>query len=252
MKAPKGQPITQYDMADSDYQGGLKLDFLTVEALDRVRKDMELLVEDKIFEWQGSLKKTYDKYIHPDVLDLEDKEMWRMLREGEILDAFQYDSVQGRNAIATIGMDSFQQALDGNALMRLSCEGEQPINRYKRFKDNINLWYSEMKEAGLTYEEIAVMRKHLDKSFGVAPTQESVMRLSMDDKIAGFDLVWANKLRKAIAKSKAKDMIEEVYTKFINSGIKLGNREVFLQYVWNSCVVPQLGYAFSEPHLAGL
>lgn len=148
-------------------------------------------------------------------------------------------------------MDGFQQALDGNALMRLSCEGEQPINRYKRFKDDITIWYSEMREAGLMYEEIEVMRKHLDKSFGVAPTQESVMRLSMDSKIAGFDLIWANKLRKAIAKSKAKDMIEEVYNKFMVSGTSLGNRTVFLQYVWDSCIVPQLGYAFSEPHLAG-
>ena len=93
MKAPSGQPITQYDMSDSDYQGGLKVDFLTIEALDRVRKDIELLIEDKVLEWKGSLKKTYDKYIHPDILDLEDKEMWRMLRDGEILDAFQYDSV---------------------------------------------------------------------------------------------------------------------------------------------------------------
>ena len=93
MKAPSGQPITQYDMSDSDYQGGLKVDFLTIEALDRIRKDMELLIDDGVIEWKGDLKSTYNKYIHPDVLDLEDKEMWRMLREGEILDAFQYDSV---------------------------------------------------------------------------------------------------------------------------------------------------------------
>lgn len=251
MKAPNGQPITQYDMADSDYQGGLKLDFLTIEGLDRIRKDLELLLEDSVIKWQGNLKATYDKYIHPDVLDLEDEQMWEMLRKGDILDAFQYDSVQGRNAISIIEPTSFQQAMDGNALMRLSCDGEQPINRYRRFKDNILLWYEEMKEAGLTFEEIAVMREHLDKSFGVAPTQESVMRLSMDHRIAGFDLVWANKLRKAIAKSKAKDMIQEVYNKFIEKGIDLENRELFLNYVWDSCIVPQLGYAFSEPHLAG-
>lgn len=227
------------------------ISFLTIEALDRIRKDMELLIEDEVIEWKGNLKKTYDSYIHPDILNLDDPEMWRMLRDGEILDAFQYDSVQGRNAIATIGMDSFQQALDGNALMRLSCEGEQPIHKYRRFKVDINIWYQEMREYGLSEEEIIVMRDHLDKSFGVAPTQESVMRLSMDNRIAAFDLVWANKLRKAIAKSKAKDMIEEVYNKFIQSGTTLGNRELFLNYVWESCIVPQLGYAFSEPHLAG-
>lgn len=251
MKSPNGQEITQYDMLDSDYQGGLKLDFLTVEALDRIRKDMELLLEDGLIEWQGDLKSTYNKYLHPDVLDLEDKEMWKMLREGKILDAFQYDSPQGRNAIAIIEPENFQQVAEGNALMRLSCDGEQPIHRYSRFKKDINSWYEEMIDYGLREDEVEVMRKHLDKSFGVASTQESVMRLSMDSKIANFDLVWANKLRKAIAKSYAKDMIEPVRQHFIQSGTENGNRELFLNYVWESCIVPQLGYSFSEPHIMG-
>ena len=53
------------------------------------------------------------------------------------------------------------------------------------------------------------------------------------------------------AKAKAKDMVEEVYNRFVANGELLGNRRLFLEYVWESCIVPQLGYAFSEPHLAG-
>lgn len=251
MKAPKGQPITQYDMSCSDYQGGLKLDFLTIESLDRIRKDLELLLEDGLIEWQGDLKSTYDKYIHPDVLEKEDKGMWDSLRNGEILDAFQYDSVQGKNAIAKIQPRTFKEAMDGNALMRLVCDGEQPIDRYVKHKKNINIWFNEMMAAGLNDREIEILKYHLLASYGVAPTQESVMRLSMDKNIAGFDLKQANKLRKAIAKSKAKHMINEVYNLFINQGIENGNRRIFLEYIWETCIVPQLGYAFSEPHLAG-
>lgn len=251
MKTPNGQMVTQYDMSCSDYQGGLKLDFLTIEALDRIRKCMELLLKDGVIEDKGNLKATYDACIHPDILLREDKEMWRMLCNGDILDAFQYDSVQGKNAIAKIHPHNFREAMDGNALMRLSCEGEQPIDKYVKHKKNINLWYVEMREAGLTQEEVKVMEEHLLKSYGIAPTQEAVMRLSMDKRISGFDLVWANKLRKAIAKSKAKDMIEEVHNRMIDQGMGLGNRREFIEYVWNSCIVPQLGYAFSEPHLAG-
>lgn len=252
MKTPNGQMVTQYDMSCSDYQGGLKLDFLTIEALDRIRKCMELLLKDGVIEDKGNLKATYDACIHPDILLREDKEMWRMLCNGDILDAFQYDSVQGKNAIAKIHPHNFREAMDGNALMRLSCEGEQPIDKYVKHKKNINLWYVEMREAGLTQEEVKVMEEHLLKSYGIAPTQEAVMRLSMDKRISGFDLVWANKLRKAIAKSKAKDMIEEVHNRMLDQGMSLGNRREFIEYVWNSCIVPQLGYAFSEPHLAGL
>lgn len=251
MKAPKGQYITQFDMLDSDYQGGLKLDFLTVECLDRIRKCMDIMVEDKVLIWQGSIKETYNKYLHPDVIDYDSPILWKMLRSGEIIDAFQYDSVQGVNAISIIEPNTFQQLCDGNALMRLSCDGEQPINKYKRFKIDINQWYKEMEDAGLNPEEIETMKEHLKKSFGIAPTQESVMRLAMDSRIANFNLIWANKLRKAIAKSYAKDLIEGVHKEFVNQGVNNGNREVFLNYVWNSCIVPQLGYAFSEPHIMG-
>ncbi len=251
MRTPKGQMVTQYDMKCSDYQGGLKLDFLTVEALDRIRKDMELLVEDKIFEWQGSLKKTYDKYIHPDVLDLEDKEMWDNLCQGKILDAFQMDSPVGKSSIAKVQPYSFYQVCDTNALMRISCEGKQPIDRYNDNKKDIDNWYKEMKGAGLTQDEVRVMEKHLLKNYGVASTQEQAMKLSMDKAIANFTLVEANKLRKAIAKSYAKDMISDVYNKFIGKGIENGNRQGFLEYVWESCIVPMLGYSFSEPHIYG-
>ena len=64
MKTPSGLHITQYDMLDSDYQSGLKLDFLTIESLDRIRKCMELLLKDGEIEWQGTLRETYNKYLH--------------------------------------------------------------------------------------------------------------------------------------------------------------------------------------------
>lgn len=251
MKTPKGLEVTQYDMADSDYQGGLKLDFLTVISLDRIRKCVDLMIEDKLIEAGKNLRETYNKYLHPSKLNLVSREMWAKFCNNEILDAFQYDSVQGKVAITKIKPESFQEAMDGNALMRLTCEGKQPIDRYVEHKNNINLWYEEMIEEGLTEKEIRTLENHLLKSYGVAPTQESAMRLSMDNNIAGFSLTYANKLRKAIAKTKAKDTIKALYEKWVKDGKGLGNREAFVKYVWKTCIEPMLGYSFSEPHLAG-
>ena len=56
-----------------------------------------------------------------------------------------------------------------------------------------------MKRYGLNKKEIEIMKKHLGKLYGVADTQESIMELSMDNEISGFDVVGANKLRKAVA-----------------------------------------------------
>lgn len=250
MKAPNGQEISQFDMMDSDLRGGLKVDLLTIEALDKIRKCLDLLIEDGIIEKQENLKKTYNKYLHPDILNLDDPKMWQYLCDNEILDVFQYDSAQGRNAIVKIQPDNFRELCDGNALMRLTCPGEQPIDKYVKHKNNISLWYDEMRNFGLNEDEIKVMEKHLLKSYGVAATQEAVMRLSMDNSIANFDLVWANKLRKAIAKAKAKNMIEEVKDEFMRSGLHNSNRFEILNYVWERCIVPQLNYSFSEPHLS--
>ena len=76
MKAPNGIYITQFNMKDSDYCSGLKMDFLTIQALDKIRTCMNLLIDAGYMKWQGSLRATYNKYLHPDVLDYDTKEMW--------------------------------------------------------------------------------------------------------------------------------------------------------------------------------
>lgn len=73
MKAPNGTYITQFNMHDSDWCGGLKQDMLTISSLDIVRHCMELLIEAGHMQWQGTLRDTYNKYLHPDVLDYETK-----------------------------------------------------------------------------------------------------------------------------------------------------------------------------------
>lgn len=252
MKTPSGLPITQYDMLDSDYQSGLKLDFLTIESLDRIRKCMDLLLEDGELEWQGSLRETYNKYLHPSVIDMTDENMFKALREGKVLDAFQYDSVSGVETISKIQPNTFRELMDGNALMRLNPKDvELPIDVYVRHKKDINIWFEDMRKSGLTEHEMEVLKSHLMKSYGVASTQESIMKLSMDKNISGFNLVQANKLRKAVAKAYARHMADEVHQLMLSEGKKLGNREVFINYVWERFVVPQLKYSFSDPHLAG-
>lgn len=251
MNAPKGIPTTQFDMTDSDYMGGLKLDFLTIESLDKIRKCLDLLLKYNKIEWQGSIKETYDKYLSPNVLEYNNPDMWKLLYEGEVIDAFQFETVRGRETLIKVQPLTLQELISSNSLMRLTCEGIQPIERFVKYKENINLWYEEMQNHNLNHEEIDVLRSHLERQYGVATTQEDVMRLSMDNKIANFDLVMANKLRKAIAKSNAKDIIGEVKDKFIESGLKAGNRIEILNYVWDIQITPQLSYSFSEPHTSG-
>ena len=93
MRAANGLLVTQYDLKDTEYMGGLKLDFLSISALDRIRKCFDLLLQYNKIEWQGSLRKTYDKYLHPNVLEYNNPEMWNLLYSGEVINAFQFETV---------------------------------------------------------------------------------------------------------------------------------------------------------------
>ena len=64
---------------------------------------------------------------------------------------------------------------DANGLMRLMTaeKGEEtPMEKYIRFPRIINLWYQEMKEFGLTEEEVEALKPYFLKSHGVPPSQE--------------------------------------------------------------------------------
>ena len=241
MKTPKGTCVTCWEQYDSDYTGALKCDLLTVEALDKIRKCMDFLVEDNLIQWQGNLKATYDKYFNPLVLDYTSNKMWEMADKGEIISLFQFDTLVGSQSIAKIRPRNLSQLALSSSVMRLMDTGEfNPIDRYVEFKNNPSLWYKEIKEYGLNQEEIKVLEKQLKASAFCAIEQEHIMLLSMDEKIAGFDVPLANKLRKGVAKKKP-ELIEEIKTKFYAMGKERGTREVMLNYVWDKCIVPQLG-----------
>lgn len=249
MKAPNGKFITCWNMEDSDYCGGLKVDFLTIAGADKIRKTLELLLKDGKIQWQGSLRKTYMKYLSPKVIDYTSKELWDMLCNGEIIDLFQFDSMVGKQAIAKVQPRSLVEMMSANALMRLMPEGgkENPIDRYVRFKNDISLWYKEMKDYGLNQNEMNILKKYLNNSYGVCAEQEDLMELAMAEEIAGFTFPEANTFKSGVAKKK-EDKITEAKKLFYKKGEENNCRKVFLDYIWENCFKPQFGYSFSRNH----
>lgn len=242
MKAPSGQAVTQFNMNDSDYMGSLKYDFLTIEALDKIRVCLDLLSDDGEIEYRNSLKATYDKYLHPDILEYDNKEMWDLMGRGEVINLFQFDTAVGSQCAKKLKPQSLPDAASANSLMRLMADhgAEQSMDRYLRMKENINLWYFEMKQKGLTQEEVKTLEPHYLPVFGTPNTQEDMMETLMNPKISNFDLIYANKARKIVAKKKL-DEVDDFYKGFISKGLEVGSRQIFLDYIWDTCIKPQLG-----------
>lgn len=249
MKTPSGQAITQFDMDDSDYMGSLKYDFLTIEALDKIRVALDLLIEDGFIENKGSLKKTYDSYLHPDVLDYDHPKIWELFGANEVVNLFQFDTPVGAQCVQKIQPKSLTEVAAANSLMRLMAGPgeEQPIDRFIRFKEDRSQWYDQMRSYNLTEEEINLVVSYLNDAHGVAATQEDLMEIVMDPEIANFNLTEANKLRKGIAKISA-ETTAEVKTMFYEKGHNAGTRKNLLDYIWEEQIKPQLGYSFSRNH----
>ena len=132
-----------------------------------------------------------------------------------------------------------------NALTRLVGEKgkEMPIDRYVRLKNNIDQWYQEVHERGLTEEEIKVIEPYYLPASGCPTTQEKLMLLCMDKNIAGFSLADANKARKICAKKKM-DQVASLKKEFLGKCARRG----FGEYIWETAIEPQMSYSFAEPH----
>ena len=250
MKTPRGDDVTCWSMEDSDYAGGLKYDSLTTECQDKLEVCIELLLKHKKIEWQGSLRETYDKYLHPDILEYENQDMWDKCSNGQIIDLFQFITPVGGQCIRKIQPHSLTELANANSLMRITVEGEeQPVDKFLRYKENRSLWYEELSDYGITNEEeIKALEEVLDYCYGVPSMQEDVMELCMQDKVAGFGLADADEARKIIAKKKRND-VDALKTKFYKAVKKCGNSRAVANYVWEECIKPQLAYSFSRNHV---
>ena len=248
MKAPNGETIICYGLHESEYCSAIKVDFLCTKQASLVQICMELLLEYGYIEWQGSLRKTYDKYFLPEILDQTSYEMWEDICNNRYLELFQFDTPMGKKALDFIKPHSLLELATSNSLMRLQVDsGEQPMEQYSRYKKNINEWYKDMEDYGLNQEEMDILKEHLLPSYGLCAEQETMMKLSMDKRISNFDVPASNKLRKSVAK-KRKDILEETKQMFFEAGLKNGCREVFLDYIWNTRFSMQFGYSFSLNH----
>jgi len=246
MKTPKGEIITQWDLHMDEACGMTKYDFLVTEVQDKIAETIKLLQKYNKIDSNLTLREVYNKYLHPEVLPLDKKEIWEALQKGSVLNIFQFDSDVGSQAAKKIKPTNILEMADANGLMRLMTaeKGQQtPMEKYIEFKNNIDFWYLEMCRAGLTVKEQKTLEPYFKQSYGVPPSQEQLMRMLMDENICNFTLKEANAARKIVGK-KQMAKIPELHQQVLDRATSpaLG------KYVWECGIGPQMGYSFSVIH----
>lgn len=234
MKTSGGQIVTQLNMEDSAFRGGVKYDFLVTQLQDKLHYCLDLIGKDR-------------QYIHFDNLDFEDRKIWEeIFHKGNTDEVFQWATDVGKNALKKLLPNNLKELSAGNSLIRLiSDEGEPLIDRYIRYKNNPEEAFKDMREYGLNEEEIKIISDLLDYKYYLCITQEDIMQLS--NIVAGFDVKQQNWLRKVVAKKKAKTEMTQVIETYTKQALELGRRQVFIDYTI-SLILALRGYGFSDIH----
>ena len=202
MKTASGDIITQFDLHAAEKVSLIKWDLLSIDALQKEHVCLNLLMEDGYIKDQGNIRDTYEKYLGVYKIERNNPEIWNMLNEHKVMSFFQMEKQTGYQAIAVAKPESLSDLSALNSVMRLMApepRAEAPLDRFGRFKKDITLWYKEMTDYGLTEHEQEVVKKYAEKNYGLLPNQEDFMMVVQDPEVGGFDLLWADKLRKSIA-----------------------------------------------------
>ena len=250
MRAPDGTIITQFDLHDCEDVSLIKYDLLSVEALDKIHNCLDLLCDYGYIERKETLKETYEAAIGIYNLERDSKKMWEMTWNHEVMSLFQMEKQSGIQGISLTHPQSVDDLATLNSVIRLMAQekgAEQPLNKYARFKKDISLWYDEMDRYGLTKAEQKLLEPIIKISYGICESQERFMQLVQLPECGGFDLTWADSLRKSIAKKNpaAYEKLQEEYFKTVE---EKGLSKNLCNYVWNVLVATSRGYGFNLSH----
>lgn len=246
MVSSNGAVISQFDLHQAEYAGDLKMDLLSIDALECIRSCLELLLNKGRIEWKGNLRNTYNYYLRYDVLEKENLDMWKQLPT--MVNAFQYDSRAGQEALLKIGATNLVELTLANGLMRLAVPGgEQPMDRYVRYRNDINEWYKDMTDYGIPNNEQDILKDLLKSYSGLMIAQATMMAVLMDERVCGFTLKEADKARKAVAK-KNPEALAETEKRLYEKGRQHGRTKQFLDYLWNVQIEMSKSYAFDFSH----
>ncbi len=204
--------------------GLLKMDFLGLRNLATIERALELIERNT-----GT---------RPDIdnVPLDDPAVYEMLKRGDTIGVFQFEGGPMRALMRNLGPDRFEHLIALNALYRPGPLGA-----------GMHLEYADRKNGKspieYPHEDLADV---LDDTYGIMVYQEQVMQTAR--KIAGFSMVDADALRKAMGK-KIPSVMAEQEEKFIAGCLEQGYDEDLAKDLFGF-IAHFAGYGFNKSHSA--
>ncbi|HEY3324014.1 MAG TPA: DNA polymerase III subunit alpha [Planctomycetota bacterium] len=227
-----GMTLTQYEMAHIDSVGLLKIDFLGLETLTKLKVTCDLIKQR-----HGSKIKeptTSEGVIDLDKIPLDDTKTYRMMSRGDARAVFQFESEGMRKMLVDARPDCLEDLVALNAMFRPG-----PLQYIPSFCN---------RKHGRELIEYLVpaLEPILKDTYGIIVYQEQVMQIA--NQLAGFTLSEADSLRKAMGKKK-KDLMEKYGKQFVEGCAKKGIDKAVAQKLYDT-IAEFAKYGFNKSHAA--
>lgn len=228
--------VTQFQMADVEAMGMLKMDFLGLRTMSVNKRTLNTV--NKTRSEKGLAPLSYDE------IPITDKQVYEAISKGESYGVFQLESAGMRNFMKDLfgdtarmkkgTMELFERLVAGVSLYRPGPLDYIP-DYLKNMKEPQNIVYDHPK-----------LKPILEPTYGVIVYQEQCMTIVRE--LAGFTKGQADEVRKAFAKKLA-DKIEPLRLKFYAGCTKSGISESISEKVWKK-MESFASYAFNKSHAA--
>ncbi len=223
-KGEDAEVVTQYEMHGVESLGLLKMDFLGLRNLATIERALELI------------ESTTGKRVDIDAVPLDDPAVYEMLQSGDSMGVFQFEGGPMRALMRNLQPDEFEHLIALNALYR---PGPLGAGMHTEYADRKN------KRAAVSYPHTD-LEDVLDETYGIMVYQEQVMQVAR--KMAGFSMVEADALRKAMGK-KIPAVMKEQEEKFV-AGCEANGYEASLGAELFGFIEHFAGYGFNRSHSA--
>lgn len=217
---PQTKPMTQFYMNDLETVGLLKMDFLGLRTLKVIENALKLI------------KKNHGVDININKIPEDDQKVFEIFQKGHTTGIFQFESSGMRESLIKLKPTSINELVAMNALYRpgpmemidefISCKKGTKIIQYLHPK----------------------LEPVLKETYGIIVYQEQVMRITSE--IAGFSLVKADIMRRAIGK-KDEVLMAEQKNEFVSGAVSLGIQKKLANEIFDM-IQKFAKYGFNKSH----
>ncbi len=223
-KGDDAEIVTQFEMHAVEALGLLKMDFLGLRNLATIERSLELI------------EQTTGERLDIDEISLDDDKTFDLFRAGDTMGVFQFEGGPMRALMRNLQPDEFEHLIALNALYRPGPLGAGMHIKYadrKNGKEAVELPHPDLEEV-------------LADTYGIMVYQEQVLQVAR--QMAGFSMVEADMLRKAMGK-KIPAVMREQEEKFVAGCLANGHDEALAKELFGF-IEHFAGYGFNRAHSA--